>query len=172
MKKITNPLIIVVLFIIILVLSLQRCDEKNVPVHNNSENFEKIEFLKDELNELSVLNTSLSIKYKEVLQRKDSVRMMVKNKYIQVFDTISQTTIDCLPKEYVDSLIFMQDSTDKICGQNLSVKDSIIENLTNQNNIKDTIIIDLKKEIKRQKRGKIKAFIVGIGTGAFIRQLF
>jgi hypothetical protein len=104
---------------------------------------------------------------------------MIKTKYLTVFDTVLNDTIECLPKKFVDSLIAIQDSTDSICGQNLSVKNEIIVNLENQNNIKDTVIDNYEvivsekdQEIKKQKKRKIKSFFVGVGVGAIIRSLF
>ena len=179
MKDNFKPVLITLVLIFLAFVFFQPCNEKPIIEPDNSVHFEQIETLKSELAVLSVLNDSLELSYKEVLNRKDSVRIVIKNKYIQVLDTNTNEVIDCLPKMYVDSILMVQDETDKICGQNLSVKDEIIVNLTNQNNVKDTIISNYDEivqakdqEIKRQKKNKIKSFFVGVGVGALIRSLF
>jgi len=179
MREYTNIIVVSLLTIATIIVVLSTCNEKPIPIPNNSEHFEQIETLKSELAVLSVLNDSLGKSYKEVLQRKDSVRVIIKTKYIQVVDTNTNEVIDCLPKIYVDSLIAIQDSTDKICGQILSAKDEIIDNLTTQNNVKDTIIMNYEiivqakdQEIKHQKKNKIKSFFAGGIVGAIIRSLF
>jgi hypothetical protein len=78
----------------------------------------------------------------------------------------------CLPEIYVDSIFIVQDSVNAAAKELLTVKDIIIDNLEQSNNIKDTIIIEQQSEIKRQKKGKLKAFIGGVGVGAIVRSLF
>lgn len=171
-----NYLIIGLTFFVIVLFIYQGC---NKPVSNESNLVDdnerlttQIDILNKKLSILSVLNDSLSVDYINALNKKDSVRIVIKTKYIAIVDTISQDTIECLPKKYVNELINSQDSFNLIASKSLSVKNDMIGLLTETNSIKDTIInnkdeiIEIKDdEIKQHKKGKVKSFIVGLITG-------
>ena len=172
-----NKYITITLIAIIIILILLRgCDK---PITNESDLVQsnelllsKVDSINKELAVLSVLNDSFELSYKEVLNRKDSVRVLIKNKYLTIQDTISNDKIECLPKIYVDQLINSQDSVNLVAAESFEVKNNMINLLTESNTIKDTVIlnkdeiIEIKEsEIKRHKKGKIKSFFVGVGVG-------
>lgn len=171
-----NYLIFGLTFVIIVLFIYQGC---NKPISNESNLIDdnerlttQIDILNKELAILSVLNNSLSIDYINTLNKQDSVRIVIKTKYITIVDTISQDTIECLPKKYVEELINSQDSVNLIASKSLKVKDDMMSVLVETNAIKDTIIsnkdeiIDIKDdEIKKHKKGKIKSFFAGLITG-------
>ena len=173
MKKLLLISLIAIIFILI---ALRGCDK---PITNESNLIQSNETLLlkvDSINkELAILNDSnelLTQNYINVLNKQDSVRIVIKTKYLTVFDTITKVDIECLPKIYVDELINSQDSVNLIVSKRLLVKDGMITLLTQSNSIKDTVIdnkdsiIEIKEsEIKRHKKGKVRSFFAGAGVG-------
>jgi hypothetical protein len=147
----------------LIIFSFKSCE--TTPIDNSR--FDKVDSLKNELSYLKKSNERLKQKYTERLGDLQEVREVVKNKYITLYDTLR-----CLPEIYVDSIFIVQDSVNAAANELLTVKDSTIDNLEQSGAIKDTIIIEQKQEIKRQKKGKLKAFFGGVGVGALVRGLF
>ena len=73
---------------------------------------------------------------------------------------------------HVDSLVMTYESLILDADTIIKVQSIQIDNLEQQNTVKDTIIVQQQSEIKRQKKGKIKAFLGGVGVGALVRSLF
>jgi|SRR3972149_6424811 len=171
-KYITISLIAIVIYLI----SLRGCEktitnESNL-IHTNETLLLKVDSINKELAILSDSNKLLTQNYINVLDKQDSVRIVIKTKYLTVFDTITKVDIECLPKIYVDELINSQDSVNLIASKSLLVKDSMITLLTQSNSIKDTvidnkdeIILIKESEIKRHKKGKVRRFFIGLGVG-------
>jgi len=107
MKNNTYILLFVSLIVIGWLLQ-SKCDKTNneLPIIDNSDLNDSLKVLKSEIDVLSVLNDSLSNSYVNSKNIKDSVVYRTKTKYITIFDTITNDTINCLPKIYVDTLIF------------------------------------------------------------------
>jgi hypothetical protein len=147
----------------IIIFSFKSCEQ--TPIDNSR--FDTIDSLNKELAILKAFNDTLEVKYSNRLNEYKEVKETIKMKYITLHDTLR-----CLPEIYVDSIFVIQDSVNAAAQELLTVKDIIIENLDQQNATKDTIIISQQQEIKRQKRGKLKAFIGGVGVGALVRSLF
>jgi hypothetical protein len=157
-----NYFIIGLSIVIAILLIFKGCG--NEPI-DNSHLFNKLDTYKTELNDLKALNDSLVISYQKKKKVKDSIVINVKTKYITVYDTVTNDTADCLPKPYVDTLINIYEDLLTNCDSLNSTKNNMIDNLEAQNNIKDTIIINKDKEIKKQKRKKFGAFLKGLGLG-------
>ena len=147
----------------LIIFSFKSCEQ--TPIDNSR--FDTIDSLNKELAILKAFNDTLELKYSNRLNEQQEVRETIKTKYITIHDTLR-----CLPEIYVDSIFIVQDSVNAAAKELLTVKDIIIDNLEQSNNIKDTIIIEQQSEIKRQKKGKLKAFIGGVGVGAIVRSLF
>jgi hypothetical protein len=147
----------------LIIFSFKSCEQ--TPIDNSR--FDTIDSLNKELAILKAFNDTLELKYSNRLNEQQEVRELVKTKYITIHDTLR-----CLPEIYVDSIFIVQDSVNAAANELLTVKDSMIDNLEQSGALKDTIIIEQKQEIKRQKRGKLKAFIGGVGVGALVRSLF
>jgi hypothetical protein len=147
----------------LIIFSFKGCEQ--TPIDNSR--FDTIDSLNKELAILKAFNDTLEVKYSNRLNEQQEVRELVKTKYITIHDTLR-----CLPEIYVDSIFIVQDSVNAAANELLTVKDSMIDNLEQSGALKDTIIIEQKQEIKRQKRGKLKAFIGGVGVGALVRSLF
>jgi hypothetical protein len=174
MKK--NHVIIALTLIIVALIFFKGCDN-NIPVKNeflkeNKYFTSKIDSIKNEYSILSDLNDSLKVRYINGLNKENNTRELIRIKYRTIHDTISNDTIECLPKEYVNELISVQDSLNVITKEGFIVKDEMIELLKSTNNLKDSIILNDKsiidcsqEEIKKHKRGKIKYFFTGIGVG-------
>jgi hypothetical protein len=147
----------------LIIFSFKGCDQ----TYDENVHFKRIDSLNKELAILKAFNDTLEEKYSNRLNEQQEVRETIKTKYITLYDTLR-----CLPEIYVDSIFIIQDSVNAAAKELLTVKDVIIDNLEQSNNIKDTIINSQQQEIKRQKRGKLKAFLGGVGVGALVRSLF
>jgi hypothetical protein len=73
---------------------------------------------------------------------------------------------------HVDSLVMTYENLILDADTIIKVQSIQINNLEQQNAVKDTVILQQQSEIKRQKKGKLKAFIGGVGVGALVRSLF
>ena len=83
------------------------------------------------------------------------------------YDTITNDSIECLPRPYVESLT---ESFEYVLEQSDSLivsKNNEIDNLEKQNEIKDTIIINYqaneKEYTKALKKEKRKKWLFGVG---------
>lgn len=162
MKHITL-ILLSILIVGVIIFSFKGCEQ--TPIDNSR--FDKVDSLERVAAHLRQSNERLRQKYTERLAEQQEVRETIRTKYITLYDTLR-----CLPEIYVDSIFIVQDSVNAAANELLTVKDSLIDILEQTNVIKDTIIISQKSEIKRQKKGKLKAFIGGVGVGALVRSLF
>ena len=174
-----NLLIILFVSLIVIGWLLQdKCDKTNndLPIIDNSELKQKVESLKSEISILNASNDSLTKTYADSKNLKDSVLFRTKTRYITIFDTITNDTIDCLPKIYVDTLILSFENVIAEADRKISVQDSLIDKQSETISIQDTIISNdkhnienLKKEVKKEKRkgnGKAaKGGVVGLVMG-------
>jgi len=157
-----NYFIIGLSIVIVVLLIFKGCGNKPI---DNSHLFNKLDKYKTELTDLKALNDSLVISYQNKKKVKDSLVVNVKTKYITVYDTVTNEVVEALPKPYVDTLIYTYEDLLTDCDSINSTKNNMIDNLEAQNNIKDTIIVNKDKEIKKQKRKKFGAFLKGLGIG-------
>ena len=157
-----NYFIIGLSIVIVVLLIFKGCGNKPI---DNSHLFNKLDTYKAELTDLKALNDSLVISYQNKKIVKDSLVVNVKTKYITVYDTVTNEVVEALPKPYVDTLIYTYEDLLTDCDSINSTKNNMIDNLEAQNNIKDTIIVNKDKEIKKQKRKKFGAFLKGLGIG-------
>lgn len=166
-KQIIYLLIAAIILIGIYVFLPKSCNENPVII-DNSEQFVKINSLKNAYSELKRKNNIVLLEFERLKQRKDSIIYKVKNQYLTVYDTISQDTINCLPEVYVDSLIVAYEDVIVKADSVIVIKDSLIINLSTSNEVKDTMLVNYKtnekKLLKRLKREKkLKWFFGGVG---------
>ena len=171
--------ILILIIIVLMLLNWNGCNKQPIKLKDNTSLFDSLETYKDELIVLKALNDSLVVEYQNKKIVKDSLVINVKTKYITVYDTLTNEIVDCLPKPYVDTLINTYEALLVDCDSINSTKIDIIDNLENQNTIKDTIIVNYqsnevvyKKEIKKQKRNKWKFGISGGVIGYVLGKIF
>jgi len=172
MKNNTYILLFVSLIVIGWLLQ-SKCDKSNnyLPIIDNSDLKDSLNNLKSEIAVLSVLNDSLTNSYVNSKNIKDSVVYRTKTKYITVFDTITNDTINCLPKIYVDTLIFTYENVIKEADSLLVVKDNIITKQKDVINKQDTMILNhekneqtLIKQVRKEKqKGWFKSAVGFVG---------
>jgi len=161
-------------------INLNTCSDKpKIVLKDNTQLFDSLNTYKAKLVDLKALNDSLVKDYNNNKIIKDSIVYHVQTKYLPVFDTITNDTIECLPKQQVDTIINTYENLLSNCDTVIAVKDSVINNLEVQNSIKDTVIFNyqsnekvLKKEVKRQKRKKWLFGGVGVAVGYFLGKIF
>lgn len=175
MKKNILYILIFALGIIVLFQSTT-CNE--VPLNDNTNLFNKIDSLKSKNDSLKLRDDSLSVNYSVATVLKDSFVLQLKNKYIPIYDTITNDTIDCLPKVQVDSLIMTYEDVIGKAESIIEVKDEQIYILDQMNAAKDTVIDNLqvnektlKKSLRKEKRRKWLWFGVGTATGIVIGKI-
>lgn len=165
-------IVIFISFIVIGWLLQDKCSKPNdLPIIDNSELKDSVKKLKSELAILSVFNDSLTNHYADVKNIKDSVVYRTKTKYITIFDTITNDTIDCLPKPHVDTIINTYENVIKAADSMLVVKDTIIKKQEHVISVQDTIISNhekneatLIKQLNKEKRkGWARTFIGSVG---------
>lgn len=169
-----NNLLILLLFALIVIgwLLQSKCDKTNndLTIIDNSELKQKVESLKSQISILSVLNDSLTISYASAKETKDSIVYRTKTKYITVFDTITNDTIDCLPKPQVTEIIESYENVIAESDKKIIVQDSLIDKQNEVISVKDTVILKHEKNeqtlIKQVKKEKWKGN--GKGVGGFI----
>ena len=174
-NKMKNNLLIILLVALIVIgwLLQDKCDKTNndLPIIDNSLLKEKVEKLKLEISYLSVLNDSLTKSYADSKDIKDSIVYLTKTRYITIFDTITNDTIECLPKEFVDTLILTYENVIKECDKKLIVQDSIIFKKSEAINKQDTMILNheineqtLLKQVRKEKqKGWFKSAVSFVG---------
>jgi len=173
-----------ILYFLILTLSVvvlfqTQCNGPEKELKDNSELFKKLKVLQPQLDSLELLAGNLTVELNIEKERKDSIIIRLKPKYITITDTITGDIVDCLPKEHVDTLIRtyegLLDKADKLSG----VKDNQILNLEEQSTTKDNIITNLeeneetlKQTLKKEKGKKWKFGGVGVVIGYVIGKVF
>ena len=180
MKNNTYILLFVSLIVIGWLLQ-SKCDKSNnyLPIIDNSDLKDSLNNLKSEIAVLSVLNDSLTNSYVNSKNIKDSVVYRTKTKYITVFDTITNDTINCLPKIYVDTLVFTYENVIKECDSLIVVKDSIIVKQQDVISVQDTMILNhekneqtLIKQVRKEKRKSWFKSAVSFVGGLLIGKAF
>ena len=154
MRKAYNILLLIALIIV----CLYKCEPTKV-----NDKINELKPLEDELSDLKALNDSLEVSYQTKKIIKDSLVIRTKTKYITIYDTL-----ECLPKKNVDSLIVSYEDVINEADTLLKVKSLTIVNLTKQNDIKDDVIHNQKREIKIQKRKKW----LFLGVGYLLGKVF
>ena len=165
---------ILILSLSVIVICLIKCDktDNDLSLIDNSKLKHKVENLKSKISILSVSNDSLTKKYTDGKKIKDSVLFQTKTRYISIYDTILNDTIECLPKIHVDTIISTFENIIEKADSLIAVKDTIISNQKDVIIIQDTIIINneinekkLKKQVKKEKRKGNWKFVKGIIFG-------
>ena len=154
MRKAYNILLLIALIIV----CLYKCEPTKV-----DDKIDDLKPLEAELSGLKALNDSLEVSYQTKKIIKDSLVIRTKTKYITIYDTL-----ECLPKKNVDSLIVSYEDVINEADTLLKVKSLTIVNLTKQNDIKDDVIHNQKREIKIQKRKKW----LFLGVGYLLGKVF
>lgn len=180
MKKITTILLVLIIgFVAMYILKELGCNETPKEIKDNTELLDRLKPLEVELAVLRAKNDSLELSYQNKKNVKDSVVIRYETKYIPYYDTMTNDTALCLPKKYVDTLVLSYENIINEADTLIKVKSLTIDNLTAQNEIKDTLInnyqdneLVYKKEIKKQKRKKWLFFGGGVGVGYLIGKLF
>lgn len=174
MKNIYTLVAAISLLVLVAIFLPKSCEK--VELFDNSEQLNRIDSLKIANDSIKALSDSLQINYSESKNIKDSLVIRYKTRYISVYDTISNEVVECMPKMYVDSLIYTYESLILDADTIIKVQSIQIENLEQQNNIKDTIILNyqtnekvLIKSVKKERRNKwlfgIGGFISGVIVG-------
>ncbi len=174
-SKIFYSTLIVITILIVLnyVLKINSCNEPTII--DNSDYLKQIDSLRGHNNELKIKGDSIQLAYEKAKEKKDSIVYKVRNHYIMVYDTITQDMVECLPKQYVDTLIYTYESVIFKADSVIEIKDQLIDNSERRNEIKDTLISNyqlnekvLQKALKKEKR---KKWLFG-GGGFLIGYLF
>lgn len=170
MKNIYTLIAAISLLILVAIFLPKSCEK--VELFDNSEQLNRIDSLKIANDSIKALSDSLQINYSESKNIKDSLVIRYKTRYISVYDTISNEVVECMPKMYVDSLIYTYESLILDADTIIKVQSIQIENLEQQNNIKDTIILNyqtnekvLIKSVKKERRNKWLFGTAGFGLG-------
>lgn len=169
-----NTILYVIIFVLGIVVLFQSttCNDHDVQLFGIVEQLNRIDSLRQHNDSLKLRDDSLTVNYSIAIVFKDSFVMRLKNKYITIYDTISQQTVDCLPKNEVDSLIMTYEAVIGSAEAVIEVKDEQIYILDKTNETKDTIIENmqvneetLKKSLKKEKRKKFVWGGFGFGIG-------
>jgi hypothetical protein len=151
-----------------IIFSFKSCEQ--TPIENT--NFAKLDSLVAANDSIKKLSDSLQINYSEAKVVKDSLVIKYTSRYVTYYDTTTRQVYNCLPRVHVDSLVMTYENLILDADTIIKVQSIQINNLEQQNTTKDTIIVQQQSEIKRQKKGKLKAFLGGVGVGALVRSLF
>lgn len=180
MKHIDKILLIAFISLsIFLILFRPSCNDNTTDLKDNTTLLNSLEIYKAELVDLKRLNDSLELSYQNNKNLKDSIVYDIRTRYKTYYDTITNDTIECLPKIYVDKVVLTYENLLNDSDTLIKVKSLTIENLTTQNTIKDTIInnyqdneLIYKQEIKKQKKKKWLFGAAGTGIGYFLGKIF
>lgn len=174
-----NYLIAALSIFAVVLLLMNTCNKPQAQINDTSKYENAIDSLVVVNNKIKYNNEKLEIKLDEAKRKKDKVVYVTKNHYIMAYDTLTNDSVECLPKPYVDSLA---ESFEYVLAASDSLivgKDIEIDNLEKQNNIKDTIIVQLKnneevlqKSLKKEKKKKWRWGIGGLGLGYLFGKSF
>jgi hypothetical protein len=162
-------LAITLLIVIAFIFNNDSCNKQN---QIDNTNFAKLDSLVAANDSIKALSDSLQVNYSEAKIVKDSLVIKYTSRYVTYYDTTTRQVYNCLPMVHVDSLVMTYESLILDADTIIKVQSIQINNLEQQNAVKDTVILQQQSEIKRQKKGKLKAFIGGVGVGALVRSLF
>lgn len=170
MKNIYTLIAAISLLILVAIFLPKSCEK--IELVNNSYELRQIDSLQTANDSIKALSDSLQSNYSEGKNIKDSLVYRIKTRYISVYDTISNEVVECLPKMYVDSLIYTYESLILDADTIIKVQSLQIVNLEQQNNIKDTLIQNYKtnekvliKSVKKERRNKWLFGGFGFGLG-------
>jgi hypothetical protein len=165
MKNIRYLIAAIVILIIIAFTLPKSCNEQ--PLIDNSSQLHQIDSLKTANDSIKDLSDSLQVNYSEAKIVKDSLVVRYTSRYVTYYDTTTQRVYNCLPMVHVDSLVATYESLILDADTIIKVQSIQINNLEQQNDIKDTLLLHYKtnekvliKAVKKEKRNK---FIFGIG---------
>jgi len=172
--------LIIALVVLIVILSLLRgCDKPKEIIIDNSELLNKVDSMQSNYNALKYKSTKLELELDKQKERKDSVVYKLKNQYIMVYDTITQDTVECLPKPYVDNLLLSFEYVLEASDSLIASKSLQIESLEHISEVKDTIILNYqlnektyKKSLRKEKRKKWLFGVTGFGFGYLFGKSF
>jgi hypothetical protein len=170
MKNIYTLIAAISLLVLVAIFLPKSCNEPKLI--DNSIQLKQIDSLKAANDSIKVLSDSLQINYSESKNIKDSLVYRIKTRYIPIYDTLTNEVIECLPKIHVDSLIYTYESLILDADTIIKVQSIQIDNLEQQNNIKDTLIQNyqtnekvLIKSVKKERRNKWLFGAGGFGLG-------
>ena len=159
MKNIYTLITAISLLILVAIFLPKSCEK--IELVNNSYELRQIDSLVAANDSIKALSDSLLNNYSEATILKDSLVIRIKTRYISVYDTISNEVVECLPKVHVDSLIMTYEGLILDADTIINVQSIQISNLEQQNNIKDTLILNyqlnekvLMKSVKKERRNK------------------
>lgn len=165
-----NYLILVLVAICIALLLLRGCEKPKEVIIDNTEHFNTINSLKNEYDVLRVNTEQLELDYQNQKRRKDSVVYKVKTQYIMCYDEVEDDSLECLPKPFVDDLIYEFNCTIESADSLIASKSYQIENLERRDTIKEAVILNyqtnekgLIKSIKKERRKKWLFGVIGAG---------
>lgn len=170
-------LIAAISLLVLVAIFLPKSCEK-VELVNNTYELQQIDSLKVANDSIKALSDSLLNNYSEAKIVKDSLVYRIKTRYISVYDTISNEVVECLPKIHVDSLIYTYENLILDADTIIKVQSIQINNLEQQDDLKDTIILshkqqvnELQKSVKKEKRNKFLFGIGGFISGVIVGKL-
>lgn len=170
MKNIYTLIAAISLLVLVAIFLPNKCNEPKLI--DNSIQLQQIDSLRAANDSIMALSDSLQINYSESKNIKDSLVIRYKTRYISVYDTISNEVVECMPKMYVDSLIYTYESLILDADTIIKVQSIQIDNLEQQNEFKDQLIMNyqtnekvLIKSVKKERRNKWLFGGFGFGLG-------
>ncbi len=170
MKNIYALIVAISLLVLVAIFLPNKCNESKII--DNSSQLQQIDSLVSANDSIKALNDSLQLNYSEGKNIKDSLVYRIKTRYVPIYDTLTNEVVECLPKIHVDSLIYAYENIILDADTIIKVQSIQIDNLEQQNNIKDTIILNyqtnekvLIKSVKKERRNKWLFGAAGFGLG-------
>lgn len=154
-----------IMILIILWLGYLKCNEDSQVVDDetNKELFEKLDDLHYEITQLKDVNDNLTLQLDTLKNTKEEKIIKYESYYKTYFDTITNDSVECLPKQQVDSIKYVYEEIIEKQDTLLKVKTLTINKLTESDSTKTIIITNQKHIIKKEKPKKWKW-----GIGGFI----
>ena len=174
-----NYLIIALSILVAILLFSNTCNKPKPVLIDNSKYINKIDSLESEYKGLKYKSAKFELEYEKAKAKKESVVYLTKHHYIMTYDTITNDSVECLPKPYVESLTksfeYVLEQSDSL----IVAKNNQIKNLELQNTTKDTIINNyqtnektLTKALRKEKRKKWLWGAGGLGLGYLFGKSF
>jgi len=176
MKNIRYLIAAIIILIIIALVLPKSCNEPILI--DNSSQLKKIDSLVAANDSIKALSDSLQVNYSDAKIVKDSLVVRYTSRYVTYYDTTTQKVYNCLPMVHVDSLVATYESLILDADTIIKVQSIQINNLEQQNDLKDTIILsdkqqvnELQKSVKKEKRNKFLFGIGGFISGVIVGKL-